>query len=143
MRLAAALVVFAAGITAVGTSHDTPTTPTVTASAAAPLTDYRPPRVTRSYHRHPLRRRPHVRRYRLNWPALAYCEATSNPRAVSPDGRYFGAYQFDIGRWRSVGGRGNPADAPLSEQTYRAQLLYAQRGDAPWPVCGWHLGAAA
>lgn len=72
----------------------------------------------------------------LNWHALARCESTNNPRAVSSSGKYRGLYQFDLRTWRSVGGTGDPIDASPAEQTYRAQLLYAARGRSPWPSCG-------
>jgi resuscitation-promoting factor RpfB len=71
----------------------------------------------------------------LNWAALAQCESGGNPRAVNPYG-YYGLYQFALSTWYGVGGTGNPTDASPSEQTYRAQLLYARSGSAPWPVCG-------
>ena len=74
-----------------------------------------------------------------NFAALARCESTGDPRAASPNGLYYGLYQFDFHTWQSVGGSGNPADASPSEQTMRAQRLYDQRGKAPWPVCGRHL----
>ena len=71
----------------------------------------------------------------LNWGALANCESGGNPRAVNPAG-YYGLYQFDTGTWRSVGGSGLPTTASAAEQTYRAKLLYQQRGRSPWPNCG-------
>ena len=71
----------------------------------------------------------------LNWGALASCESGGNPKAVNPAG-YYGLYQFDIGTWRSVGGSGLPTSASPAEQTYRAKLLYQQRGRSPWPNCG-------
>ena len=71
----------------------------------------------------------------LNWGALANCESGGNPRAVNPAG-YYGLYQFDLGTWRSVGGSGIPTNASAGEQTYRAKLLYKQRGRSPWPNCG-------
>lgn len=71
----------------------------------------------------------------LNWGALANCESGGNPRAVNPAG-YYGLYQFDTGTWRSVGGSGLPTSASAGEQTYRAKLLYQQRGRSPWPTCG-------
>ena len=71
----------------------------------------------------------------LNWGALANCESGGNPRAVNPAG-YYGLYQFDMGTWRSVGGSGIPTNASAGEQTYRAKLLYKQRGRSPWPHCG-------
>jgi hypothetical protein len=75
----------------------------------------------------------------LHWPALAQCESSRNPGAVSSSGRYRGLYQFDLPTWRSVGGAGDPAAASPTEQTLRAQLLYNVRGRAPWPICGRHL----
>jgi resuscitation-promoting factor RpfB len=75
----------------------------------------------------------------LNWAALARCESGGNPRAVSPGGTYLGLYQFSMSTWASVGGSGSPIDASPAEQTYRAQLLYARSGRAPWPVCGRYL----
>ena len=71
----------------------------------------------------------------LNWAALANCESGGNPNAVNPAG-YYGLYQFDVGTWRSVGGSGLPTSASAGEQTYRAKLLYKQRGRSPWPNCG-------
>jgi LysM repeat protein len=46
---------------------------------------------------------------------------------------YYGAYQFNLGTWRSVGGSGLPSDASPAEQDMRAQMLYNQRGCSPWP----------
>jgi len=68
--------------------------------------------------------------------AIGACESGGDPTAVSSDGSYRGKYQFDYGTWESVGGSGDPAAAPESEQDYRAALLYAQAGSSPWPVCG-------
>ena len=75
---------------------------------------------------------------RLNWPALARCESSGNPRAVNPAG-YYGLYQFTPSTWRSVGGRGLPTQASSGEQTLRAQILFRRSGSGPWPVCGHHL----
>ncbi len=71
----------------------------------------------------------------LDWAALAGCESGGNPNAVNPAG-YYGLYQFDTGTWHSVGGSGLPTSASAAEQTYRAKLLYQQRGRSPWPTCG-------
>ncbi len=68
--------------------------------------------------------------------AIAHCESRGDPTAVSPDGRYRGKYQFDLATWRSVGGSGDPALASVAEQDRRARALAAERGTAPWPVCG-------
>lgn len=74
----------------------------------------------------------------LNWSALAACESSGNPQAVSSGG-YMGLYQFDQRTWESVGGSGSPLNASSAEQTLRAQILYSQRGSSPWPVCGSRL----
>ena len=68
--------------------------------------------------------------------AIRQCESSGDYSAVSPSGTYRGAYQFDQQTWESVGGSGDPAAASPAEQDHRAQLLYAQRGAQPWPVCG-------
>ena len=75
---------------------------------------------------------------RLNWAALATCESSGNPRAVSPSGD-LGLYQFNQQTWTAIGGHGSPVQASPAEQTLRAQLLYVQRGTAPWPTCGRRL----
>jgi uncharacterized protein YabE (DUF348 family) len=75
----------------------------------------------------------------LDWAALARCESGGNPRAVSPDGRYRGLYQFTLGTWHGLGGSGDPIDASSSEQTYRAQILYRRSGASAWPSCGHYL----
>ncbi|MGE5762997.1 MAG: ubiquitin-like domain-containing protein [Mycobacterium leprae] len=75
----------------------------------------------------------------LNWAALARCESGGNTGAVSAGGTYRGLYQFSMSTWRSVGGAGDPANAAAGEQTYRAKVLYARSGRAPWPICGRHL----
>ncbi len=67
---------------------------------------------------------------------IAQCESGGNPSAVSADGTYRGKYQFDRATWRAAGGKGDPADAPEAEQDRIAAALLAQRGTAPWPVCG-------
>ena len=67
---------------------------------------------------------------------IARCESGGDPTAVSADRRYFGKYQFSRATWRRMGGRGNPARAPESEQDQRAAMLYEQEGTRPWPVCG-------
>ena len=73
----------------------------------------------------------------LNWAALARCESGGDPHLV--DGGYYGLYQFSMGTWRSVGGKGKPSNASAAEQTRRAQILYAEQGRSPWPACGHYL----
>jgi hypothetical protein len=61
-------------------------------------------------------------------------------QAVSPDGTYRGAYQFDQSTWNSVAdatGRSdlvgtNPAAASPADQDTLAVALYAARGNQPW-----------
>jgi Transglycosylase-like domain/Putative peptidoglycan binding domain len=67
---------------------------------------------------------------------IAQCESGGDPTAVSGDGTYRGKYQFDRTTWREMGGTGDPAEAPEAEQDRVAAQLLAQRGTAPWPVCG-------
>ncbi len=73
------------------------------------------------------------------WEKLRFCESTDNYEAINPSGAYRGAYQFDIATWYTVGGKGDPAQAPPEEQDARARELYARRGHQPWPECGRHL----
>jgi hypothetical protein len=68
--------------------------------------------------------------------AIAACESGGNPSAIGGGGAYRGKYQFDYGTWASVGGSGDPAAAPESEQDARAAALLARSGTSPWPVCG-------
>lgn len=71
-----------------------------------------------------------------NLAAIRACESSGNYAAVSPDGLYRGAYQFDLPTWQSVGGSGDPAAASSAEQDARASQLWSQRGANPWPNCG-------
>jgi Transglycosylase-like domain len=66
---------------------------------------------------------------------LRWCESTGRWHIATGNG-YYGAYQFDLQTWGSVGGRGYPHQATPLEQSYRAVLLLHRRGTAPWPVCG-------
>jgi hypothetical protein len=67
---------------------------------------------------------------------IAQCESGGNAAAVSADGQYRGKYQFDQATWERMGGTGDPAAASEAEQDRVAAKLYAERGAAPWPVCG-------
>jgi hypothetical protein len=67
---------------------------------------------------------------------IAQCESGGDPTAVSADGTYRGKYQFDRETWQQMGGSGDPATAPETEQDRIAAKLLAARGTAPWPVCG-------
>jgi resuscitation-promoting factor RpfA len=74
-----------------------------------------------------------------DWARLRQCESGDRYDAVSANGRYYGAYQFDLPTWRSVGGRGRPHRAKPHEQDYRALYLYRMRGWQPWS-CAADLG---
>lgn len=63
------------------------------------------------------------------------CESGGNYRANTGNG-FYGAYQFMVGTWQSVGGRGYPHQASPLEQDYRAVLLVKRSGRGQWPVCG-------
>src|SRR3954470_3224261 len=60
--------------------------------------------------------------------AIATCESGGNPSAVGGGGQYRGAFQMTYATWASLGGKGDPAAAPMAEQVRRAAALYAQAG---------------
>src|ERR1700753_2361851 len=72
------------------------------------------------------------------WAQLRNCESGGNYTIVSVNGHY-GAYQFDLATWRSVGGTGKPNQAAPAEQDFRALYLYRMRGWQPWS-CAHSLG---
>lgn len=65
---------------------------------------------------------------------IRQCESGGNYSTNTGNG-FYGAYQFTQGTWESVGGSGSPASASPAEQDRRAQMLYDQRGNQPWPNC--------
>jgi hypothetical protein len=67
---------------------------------------------------------------------IVQCESHGNPRAIGGGGAFRGALQFMQSTWESVGGRGDPAGAPMEEQVRRGAILMARSGSSPWPVCG-------
>ncbi len=66
-----------------------------------------------------------------DWYRLRMCESTNRYNINTGNG-YYGAYQFDLSTWRSVGGTGRPDQASPTEQDYRALILYRNRGWEPW-----------
>ena len=70
---------------------------------------------------------------------LRACESGGNYRINTGNG-YYGAYQFDLSTWRSVGGTGRPDQASPATQDALASRLQAQRGWSPWPACSAKLG---
>ena len=70
-----------------------------------------------------------------SWAKLRMCEASGRYNTNTGNG-YFGAYQFNLDTWRSVGGQGRPDQASPREQDYRALYLYRMRGWQPWQCAG-------
>ena len=68
------------------------------------------------------------------WAALRQCESGGNYGANTGNG-YYGAYQFTVGTWASLGLRGLPSQAPPAQQDQAAQVLEARRGWGQWPSC--------
>lgn len=66
------------------------------------------------------------------------CESGHNYAVVSDNGLYFGAYQFSIQTWQSVGGVGRPDHASPAEQDYKAYVLYTTGGPGHWPHCQYY-----
>ena len=85
-------------------------------------------------HRFKVRHIPRWGRQKLS--SIAWCESRNNPRAIGGGGSFRGLYQFTFSTWRVVGGSGDPAAAPRSEQTWRAWVLLKNHGSGHWPVCG-------
>jgi hypothetical protein len=73
------------------------------------------------------------------WPALRQCESGGNYAADTGNG-YYGAYQFNLGTWRSLGFGGLPSQAVPAQQDQAAQELEARRGWDQWPSCARRLG---
>lgn len=66
-----------------------------------------------------------------DWHQLRVCES-GNQYDIDTGNGYYGAYQFDLPTWHSVGGEGQPNLNPAPEQDYRALYLYRMRGWQPW-----------
>jgi hypothetical protein len=70
-----------------------------------------------------------------DWSKLRQCES-SNRYTINTGNGYYGAYQFDLPTWRSVGGTSKPHLVAPGEQDYRALYLYRMRGWQPWECAG-------
>ena len=78
------------------------------------------------------------------WDTFRECtfahESGGNYRIVSPDGLYYGAWQFAIGTWNAVAGRMGrddlvgvlPSDASPEHQDAVAHALWLESGNRPW-----------
>ncbi|MGA2037101.1 MAG: transglycosylase family protein [Acidimicrobiales bacterium] len=73
------------------------------------------------------------------WARLRQCESHSNYAEDTSNG-YFGAYQFSLSTWKTLGLSGLPSDAPADEQDEAAQELQARSGWGQWPSCARQLG---
>ena len=73
---------------------------------------------------------------------IAQCESGGDPTAVSADGAYRGKYQFDRATWQQLGGSGDPAAAPESEQDQPRRPSTASAAP-PWPNCAAPRPASA
>jgi hypothetical protein len=53
---------------------------------------------------------------------------------------YYGAYQFALSTWYSLGYTGLPSSAPPYVQDAAARKLQAEAGWGQWPACSAELG---
>ncbi|MDQ4130091.1 MAG: transglycosylase family protein [Actinomycetota bacterium] len=74
-----------------------------------------------------------------NFARLRDCESGGDYAADSGNG-YYGAYQFSLSTWRSLGYHGYPHENPPWVQDEAARRLQAAEGWDPWPYCADRLG---
>ncbi len=72
--------------------------------------------------------------------ALARCESGGNPTIVSRTGKYYGAFQFSLATWRSIGYTGTPIEYTYEQQRDAAIKLQQRSGWGQWPTCARKLG---
>lgn len=73
-----------------------------------------------------------------NFERLRECESEGDYHAETRS-RYFGAYQFSLSTWQSLGYAGLPHQAPPEVQDEAARELHDRRGWRPWPGCSRKL----
>lgn len=73
------------------------------------------------------------------WASLRQCESGDNYADNTGNG-YYGAYQFSLTTWESLGYSGLPSQAAPAVQDQAAQRLQALRGWGQWPACSAMLG---
>lgn len=66
-----------------------------------------------------------------DWAKIRNCESGGN-YSINTGNGYYGAYQFDLGTWHSVGGSGRPDQASPATQDALALALWRSRGWSPW-----------
>lgn len=74
--------------------------------------------------------------------ALRQCESSGNYATDTGNG-FYGAYQFNLATWQSLGYAGYPSQAAPATQDAAAAALEQQRGWEPWPACSAVLGLTA
>jgi len=74
-----------------------------------------------------------------SWARLRQCESNDDYADDTGNG-YYGAYQFSVSTWESLGYSGLPSDAAPAVQDQAAQRLQAARGWDQWPSCSQQLG---
>ena len=74
------------------------------------------------------------------WEGLRQCESGGNYSANTGNG-YYGAYQFSLPTWRSLGYSGLPSEAAPAVQDQAAMDLALRSGFGQWPTCGRGMGA--
>lgn len=84
----------------------------------------------------------HDRSFNTMLDQLAGCESGGN-YSINTGNGYYGAFQFNLQTWRSVGGAGYPHQNPPNVQKEMATRLYESRGWGPWPSCSRKLGLHA
>jgi hypothetical protein len=67
--------------------------------------------------------------------ALRMCESGGN-YGINTGNGYYGAYQFSVSTWRSLGYAGYPQQASPATQDAAVRKLYARTGWSSWPMCG-------
>ena len=72
------------------------------------------------------------------WAQLRNCESGGNYTENSGNG-YYGAYQFSLSTWESLGLGGLPSQAAPAAQDAAAIRLQVRAGWRSWPMCSWIL----
>lgn len=67
---------------------------------------------------------------------LSSCESGQDPTALSPGGKYRGAFQFSLPTWHAAGMSGDPIDYSYADQKAAAMSWATQSTpSSQWPVC--------
>jgi resuscitation-promoting factor RpfB len=75
-----------------------------------------------------------------DWKAIAMCESSMNPKAISKTGKFMGLFQFSQASWEFVGGKGKPHKAHWRVQFAMAKKLKDKQGWNAWPQCSRKTG---